>query len=315
MKQWIQSPVMAAAMFAAVTACAAEADIQVGDTEEKVREMLGEPAGYIRIDGVQMLYFDRGDVKLEDGVVTETQLITQSQLEARRRSEELERLRLRRLETERREQLQLEGLAIRERMLKSGTLDGKSPEEQLDAWNGFRDRYPDVPVGGEVAAALERIELQLERNRLEAEQRQRDLEMKLRMQELENRVANAEDRARDAEDRARDAEHESRRSRTSYVYPATVTRYPVSYTYRPHPSHPSTAPVQKACTTTKTRFGTQGINRTVTKTHCTPTYRTKPMFTSTPSTRSVHHVSPVSHGFSTRRYTIGHAHTSVHFRF
>jgi len=259
-----------AAVLAATVAGAVEATIAIGDTEAAVLEALGEPSGYIRMDGMQMLYYDRGHVKINDGVVSEVSLISDAQLTARRKAAEDERMRKAQREAERRNELQLEGLAIKRRMLESGELDGATAQNQVDAWSDFRNRYPGVPVETQLASALQRLELQLDRNRTEAEGRQRDLEIQLRIAELQERVARTEQRARDAEQRARDAEDDSRRSRYSYTYPVNVTHYPVQTSHSSHHAH-SPATSSETCTTTKTTFGTGAIRQEVTRTTCAPT--------------------------------------------
>ena len=270
MKRSIHLSMVVSALVAATVASAAEAMIAIGDTETTVLEAMGEPSGYIRMDGMQMLYYDRGHVKINDGVVSEVSLISDAQLTARRKAAQNARMRAARREAERREELQLEGLAIKQRMLEGGELDGETAQNQVAAWSDFRNRYPGVPVETQLASALQRLEFQLDRDRIEAEGRRRDLETQLRIAELQERVARTEQRARDAEQRARDAEDAARRSRYSYTYPVNVTHYPVQTSHRSHHAHFSvTSP--ETCTTTKTTFGTGAIRQEVTRTTCAPT--------------------------------------------
>ena len=105
MKRLIHLSVITTALVAATAICAEEAEIAIGDTEAAVEEALGEPSGDIRIDGMQLLYYDRGQVKIEDGVVTEVSLVTEAQLTARRKAAREERQRRARRDAERREEL------------------------------------------------------------------------------------------------------------------------------------------------------------------------------------------------------------------
>src|SRR5579884_2000173 len=61
---------LAALLLLAVPALALARDVHLGDSLEEVRSALGEPRGQARLDGRLVLFYDRGEVELVDGRVT-----------------------------------------------------------------------------------------------------------------------------------------------------------------------------------------------------------------------------------------------------
>jgi hypothetical protein len=189
-------------------ACAAAGDMGVGASIEEVHAALGRPNGYIKVGAHEMLVYDRGRVELRDGLVTDFHLVSEE--EARARKLERKRRRSERLaaERERREQLRVDGKALKQEKQSDPLFAALSARERLAFWRTFRKRYPDVDVDAEYAAALAERERELEQELLQR-----------RVDALEQRVAAAEQRARRAEPEAAWAGSTSRRVYVNYTAP------------------------------------------------------------------------------------------------
>jgi len=224
--------ILVLALPAALLAESARSDISVGDPVERVHAILGQPQGYIRCGTFEVLTYDRGKVALRDGIVTEFELISAEEAEALRIRKEHQREARRQALALRRQELRVEGEALKENTLADPAFFGLTAREKVDFWESFRKRYPDVPVEAEYAGALAQ-----QRDDIEQERMQR------RLEDMERRVARAEERAREAE---RAAERANRRDlrRTYVYYPPASLRY---YT-----------PYESICTSTPYRHGTDG---------------------------------------------------------
>jgi hypothetical protein len=178
-------------------------EVSVGDTSAAVLEKLGEPRGYMKSGDREQFLYDRGWVKLRGGIVTEVDLISADEAEAQRVERERLLTRTREELAERRRRLLEEGLKEKERTLSDPQFLSAAAAAQVDYWERFRERYPDVPVDAAYCAALARRQEELERSALE-----------LRVADLERRLAEAEVRAAAAERLAADAQRQNR----TYVY-------------------------------------------------------------------------------------------------
>ena len=226
------SVLLGVALFAGL-ATAGE-DIRVGDSREQVLAALGEPRGRMEYEAVELLFYDRGRVELENGEVLLVKLVSVEEL-ARKNAEELQARELAAAQRARRmAELYAEGKSVRKVKLADAGFMQSSASERVAYWKRFRERYPNVPVGDAYTLALEEVQTQLVERTKELEQAQR--------------IENLEDRVRDAEDRASYAEERSRSSRRSYVGLAYTPYYPAysfNNHYRPRSHH--SRRVAKAC--------------------------------------------------------------------
>ena len=208
MKILVMATILTCVALLASAARADEPAPEVGWTRAATIEAMGEPRGFMTVGPLEMLYYERGRVQLRDGIVESVDLV--SEAEAQRVREEREALRAREAEArERRRRARIEeGLAERERILDVLRTDDAGPATEVRLWEDFARRYPEVPVGDQLAAARSRL----------VEERERE--------ELRRRVAELEARTREAERRAWAAEEAARldRRRAVWVVPHAPRR-------------------------------------------------------------------------------------------
>jgi len=192
----------AAGALAAAAGAATAAAAQPGDPREAVLAELGAPAGQIRLESVELLYYDRGTVRLTNGVVAEAKLVSPEQAAELRAKREAEAAARRQAEAELRERRIAEGTNELARLLSDAAFLTSTPDRQVAVWQDFMKRYPEVNVSRWYVDALARHQQQV-----------RDAQQQQRLAELEWRTRQAEARAEAAEDEARRA-----RSRPVVVY-------------------------------------------------------------------------------------------------
>ncbi len=193
----------AAAVLAGTAGTAAA--VQPGDSREAVLAELGPPRGELRIDPVELLYFERGSVKLRDGTVVQVDLVSGEEAARRRAERERQAAERRARAAEASARRMAEGEAERERLLSDPRLASAPADEQVRLWASFMDRYPEVDVSVPYVRALERYRAE---QRIEEQER--------RLSELEFQVWDARQRAEAAE---REAQAARRRSYVVYPYP------------------------------------------------------------------------------------------------
>jgi hypothetical protein len=217
-----------ALVFAGLTVAAE--DIRVGASRDEVLHALGEPRGRMEYEAVELMFYDRGRVELENGEVVMVRLMSQEAWLQKQEEEAEARAVAAAARARRLANLYAEGTSLRDARLADDRFMQSSAAERVAYWEKFRQRYPNVPVGDAYILALEE-------RQTEYLARTRELEQAQRMRELEMRVQEAEERARDAERVARSA-----RSR-SYVDFGYTTYYPVPAYVSSRPIRP----VHKVC--------------------------------------------------------------------
>ncbi len=231
-----RNPRVAVLLLASTLACPFAPlanDITVGDSADRVREVLGEPRGSIHSGSYEMFQYDRGRVELRDGVVTNLELVTAEEAAVLKIERERQARELKERQAAQREQRRLEGLEIRDRALNNPDFLASSGTRQVEFWEDFHRRYPDVPVHAEYTAAAAKRDA--DREKAETERRLAD---------MEKRVSDAEARAKEAEENAKDAQRDARDARRRVVYYPPYYGYPVytpstnQSTYRP--TYPTT---------------------------------------------------------------------------
>jgi hypothetical protein len=117
-----------------------------------------------------ILFFDRGEVVLRDGVVADSNLLSESELLTKRAQDEERRALLARVAAERRSELEAEGLALKQSKVDSPGFQSLSASERVAFWRRFQLRYPMVSVDLELSAALAQAKVeQAERDRRAAQ--------------------------------------------------------------------------------------------------------------------------------------------------
>jgi hypothetical protein len=213
------APVLMAALAFMLPASDAQAEdttatlVAVGDTADMVHERLGEARGFIRSGDYEVLLYPLGKVELRGGVVTAVNLVSQAEADERQRQREADAQARREQQDARRQARYEEGITARERTLGSTEFAAASGARQVAYWEQFRQRYPEVPVAAELAAAHSRRDSELQNE-----------QMQQRLADMERRVADAEAAAREAE---REAEA-ARRARSRVIYTS-----PYGYDYGP----------------------------------------------------------------------------------
>lgn len=168
------------------------AEVPLGATLEQVRATLGQARGQAEAVDRLLLYYERGEVELQDGIVTRVALMPRAEFEAGAAQRAAEAQRLRDAQDIRRAELKAEGEALRMRQLADPAFRGAPAERQVAFWEDFARRYPDVPASEELLLARLRLSEARDNQRREAESAER-------LARLEARVAEAETRALEAE--------------------------------------------------------------------------------------------------------------------
>lgn len=189
-------------------------DVVVGDSTEKVYSVLGTPRGAVRSGTLELLQFDRGRVEIRDGVVTEVELVSEEEARARQEERARQAAELRARREAWREQQRLAGIEARDRAIANPEFLASSGDRQVEFWDSFRRRFPDVPVESEYTAALAKRDREAEAAATER-----------RLADMERRVADAEARAKQAEKDAEDAKRDSRRRQVYYLPPYVNAPY------------------------------------------------------------------------------------------
>ena len=211
--------------LALATGCnLAAAEVRQGASIEEVRATLGIPRGQLYLGGRQVLYFERGEVEMQQGRLTRVALRSpeeQAILTAREKRQRGER------ET-RRVQMRAEGTTQRDRKLADPTFQAAPVAYQVAFWEDFARRYPEVSCVEPLTIARMRLNEQIEDNRRRDEQASR-------LAELEERLAAAERRTFFYPVRA----YTSGYGRHHY---RSVGLGPITYTFFDSPLPPYTTP-------------------------------------------------------------------------
>lgn len=206
--------------------------VRPGVSRGTVIHHLGEPKARIETRESARYYYERGEVRLVDDVVTHVSLMSEEAAEEKREQAARER----EANTQR-------GIEVRDKILADAEFAELPPSDRATFWKEFRDRYPEVNV-----------EAEYEKARLAAKREAEKRKQENRLAHLENRVRETEERARRLENEAADRawpDVYSRNSRYSnsnsgvYIRYDTGRRYYDSRPYLPivistnaHPQHP-----------------------------------------------------------------------------
>ncbi|HEY4248103.1 MAG TPA: hypothetical protein VGM64_14730 [Lacunisphaera sp.] len=147
-------------------------DVAIGDSSVQVREAMGAPRGQVHVGGRDLLYFDRGEVELNNGRVSrvglrsleEQNTFESKQAEASARTDEA------------RSRLMEEGRVLMASKLSDPIFQATPYSYQISFWENFSHRYPDVSPAEQLLVVRSRLAEQVakaEADRAQAEQVQR----------------------------------------------------------------------------------------------------------------------------------------------
>jgi hypothetical protein len=172
--------IVACALSAASFATAAE--VQTGDSLADVKTTLGTPRGQVKVEDRQVLYYDRGEVELQDESVIRVALRTpeeQAALDAREERQRGER-------EVRRNQLVEEGTALRDSKLNDPEFKAAPLAYQISFWETFAASYPGVSCVEPLTIARMRFNEQLAKERHHDEQAARIAELETQLAAINN---------------------------------------------------------------------------------------------------------------------------------
>lgn len=245
-------------------------DLKIGDSPEKVIQVLGQPTGYMETTEMGIYYFDQGSVKMKDGKVTSMNLISKTQLEKKQAAE----AKARAARKEKGEELL--------KSIKEDEYFALLPADERHAfWEKFKSDYPEVDI------YILHTQAKIEAEKITAKERE-----EARISALERRVENAEDQAQQAAQAAQTAQIFSYTSRynsrfSNYHYPSSIVirssrsnRYHKKYPYVKVPHKGSGIDVNLRIGTShqNSRSNTRGFVTGPEGTMRTGTYLTSPGF-------------------------------------
>lgn len=181
----MKRPALLLALALAAGSQMTAAELRPGASLAEVQATLGRPRGQAQAGARQVLFYERGEVELQNGVLTRMALRTAEEHAILTARED----RLRDERESRRARLLEEGSALRDAKLADADFKASPVAYQVAFWEDFARRYPEVSCAEPLAIARERV-----REKATEEQRRRDVEA-ARIADLEERVAAAERRA------------------------------------------------------------------------------------------------------------------------
>ncbi len=247
----MKTPAFLALLALSVPLCAA--DPAVGATFAEVRATLGLPKGLAKAGDRQLLYYDRGEVELRDGLVHRVTLRSSEAQEIHAAKVAASEARLREESEQRRARLQGEGEAVKAAKLADARFHAAPLAYQVSFWEDFARRYPGVDGREPLVIARLQLAEQLEEKRERAEQAGRIAELEARLAAAETRVTYASYPWQGYSRRGRDR-HDDR----------PYTLWPVTYRYYDSPQPYATSPtlpilnLPVVTTRTETRHGHPG---------------------------------------------------------
>jgi hypothetical protein len=128
--------------------------VSAGDSIDDLRNELGPPNGMVEIGPNAVWFYDRGEVALTDGRVSNINLMTADELVAHREREARRTALLLEMAAARRIQNEAEGRALKQSKVDSPGFQSLPASERVSFWRHFKLKYPTVPIDLELTAAL-----------------------------------------------------------------------------------------------------------------------------------------------------------------
>lgn len=196
-------------------------DLKIGDSLERVEEIMGKPKGYMAMDKLTIYTYDLGTIRFSEDKVTAIDLITAEELQVKHQQE-----------AEARSARKLQGEAIKKEMTADETFAALPAPARLEFWERFRRDYPEVDVYALYHQA-----------KSEADQIAAKAQEAKRIDDLEKRVQQAEAAAREAQ-KAAETARVFNQTRYYNRYPYVVNTSPVIIRKYPQnrPTHPDYGP-------------------------------------------------------------------------
>ncbi len=155
--------------------------VQAGDSMQKVIDILGRPQGVAEMGSKQVMFFDRGEVVLEDGKVAKVDILTaEAHSDYLDRREETRRVSQEQAEARRQQRIE-RGEAQKASKLSDPVFLSATADVRLRYWSKFRRSYPEVDISQQLDQALDEFEADTKRQ--EQERRILELEARVRMAE------------------------------------------------------------------------------------------------------------------------------------
>lgn len=209
--------IIPASFLSAETEPPSPLSLKIGDSAEKVKEVLGEPKGLMETSEFGIYYYKLGNVHLKAGKVSALNLISEQEWNERQTAE-----------AEARKARRIQGEEILQSIKEDPDFASLPAANRVAFWERFHRDYPDVDIYALQAQA--KVEADLEK------QKQQEQE---RIANLERRVRNAEQQANRAVQAVEKQKIENR-NRVSYRSPPVIY-YPQPYVIRNIPRHPGSS--------------------------------------------------------------------------
>jgi hypothetical protein len=218
-----------------------DADIQLGDSREKIIAELGVPKSSLKSGDFEMLRYHRGKIEINEGIATLVEMVSEETYQvlkgqARQKANERQVA-----AAVKRAQLIEEGTDLKAHLLADPNFNRAPFAKQVRIWRSFKSRYPDVNVTLEYTRALLQWEVQMEQEKRHQTELAR----------VQKQATDAERRAdlalRELQRERKQAEKNQRRTivhQPQYNYPY----YPYYPTYTVSPSKPKKNPKKKKST-------------------------------------------------------------------
>ena len=134
------------------------ANIQIGDSREKVLKVLGHPQGQMAVGGGLLLLYQRGTVTIQKGEVTGTTIVPEAEYQAERDRKQREEAARKAAGAVARKKRIAQGTVVRRRQLADDKFLAKPAAARLAYWRGFQKKYPEVSVADKIKPLAEEVE-------------------------------------------------------------------------------------------------------------------------------------------------------------
>lgn len=125
-----------------------------GDSAQDIQKELGPPNGMVAIGQAAIYFYDRGEVALQNGRVSDVNLMTEDELVAKQERDARRSALLQEIAIERRAESEAEGFALKQSQVDSPGFQSLPASERVAYWRHFKLKYPTVPIDLELTAAL-----------------------------------------------------------------------------------------------------------------------------------------------------------------
>jgi len=179
----MKAPVLWLALALSATSLVA-AEVTPGASVDEALATLGSPRGRLQVGARNLMYYERGEIEVQEGRVTRVDLRTPEEHAALLAREEHQRSE----RDVRRQELIAAGTAERDAKLADGNFRSAPLAYQVSYWQNFVRRFPEVSVLEPLTIARLKFNEQLE------EKQQKEREVRRREEREEQEIAARRDR-------------------------------------------------------------------------------------------------------------------------